>query len=105
LLLVLAVDLPRMNAEFLRRLAADCLADCGVVPKSENRIEPLAAFYPKALQSLAETLLRAGCNGVAAFAGQCVQAGLARLVELPGQEARFFTNWNTPADFAAAVSS
>ena len=98
LLLVLAVDLPRMNAEFLRRLAADCLADRGIISKSENGIEPLAAFYPKSAQPLVETLLRAEDNAAAKFAIQCVRCGLARFVDLPTNDARHFTNWNSPAD-------
>jgi molybdopterin-guanine dinucleotide biosynthesis protein A len=98
LLLVLAVDMPRVNVEFLRRLAADCLADCGIIPKSQNGIEPLAAFYPKSAQSLAETLLRADDNGAANFAKQCVQSGLARFVDLSANDAQHFTNWNSSAD-------
>src|SRR5471032_605600 len=38
LLLVLAVDLPQMGAEFLRRLATGCLETCGVIPKLANHL-------------------------------------------------------------------
>jgi molybdopterin-guanine dinucleotide biosynthesis protein A len=105
LLLVLAVDLPEMNAEFLQRLRAGCADDFGTIPCVKENIEPLAAFYPKAAQSLAETLLCAGDNAVATFAKQCVQSGLARFVDLPASEAKYFTNWNSPADFASAAMS
>jgi molybdopterin-guanine dinucleotide biosynthesis protein A len=98
LLLVLAVDLPGMNAEFLRRLAANCLANCGIIPQCPSGIEPLAAFYPKSAQSLAETLLRAADNAAAPFATQCVESGLARFVDLPANAERHFTNWNSSAD-------
>jgi molybdopterin-guanine dinucleotide biosynthesis protein A len=105
LLLVLAVDLPEMSKEFLRRLAADCTDNCGVVPCVNKNIEPLAAFYPKVAQTLAETSLRAGDNAVVTFAKQCAQSGLARFVELPASEAKYFANWNSPADFASATAS
>ena len=103
LLLVLAVDLPEMNSDFLCALAAYGGENLGVVARVSGNLEPLAAFYPKAAQSLAETLLRAGRNAVIDFAGQCVQGNLVWLVELPTHEAKYFTNWNSPADFASAA--
>jgi molybdopterin-guanine dinucleotide biosynthesis protein A len=105
LLLVLAVDLPEIGSEFLRALAAHGGENPGVVARVNGNLEPLAAFYPKASQPLAETLLRAGRNAVAAFSSQCFQAGLVRLVELPAHEAKTFTNWNSPGDFAPTVIS
>jgi molybdopterin-guanine dinucleotide biosynthesis protein A len=98
LLLVLAVDLPEMNVEFLRRLGAGCGEYVGASPRGDGNIEPLAAFYPKAAQPLAEALLGSDRNAVTAFAESCVQSGLAQFVELPATEARHFANWNSPAD-------
>lgn len=103
LLLVLAVDLPEMNSDFLRALAAHGGENSGVVARVNGNLEPLAAFYPKSSQSLAETLLCAGRNAVINFAEQCVQANLVRLVELPAYETKYFTNWNSPTDFASAA--
>lgn len=104
LLLVLAVDLPEMGMDLLRRLAAGCSetcgAACGIIPKLANHIEPLAAFYPKAAHAPALASLERGDYAVKNFAGLCVQSGLARLVELDAQAARHFTNWNTPTDFS-----
>ena len=105
LLLVLAVDLPRMNAEYLRRLAADCLTDCGAVPKSENGIEPLAAIYPKIARARAGALLHGGENAAANFAEQCVLSSLARFVTVPADEAGSFANWNSPADLALVANN
>ena len=98
LLLVLAVDLPEMNVEFLQRLAAGCSETCGAIPKLANNVESLAAFYPKAAHALAVAGLECGAFAAKAFAGQCVQSGLARFVELHSDDARCFTNWNSPAD-------
>ena len=101
LLLVLAVDLPEMNAEFLRRLAAHCAKDSGAIPRIMENIEPLAAFYPKAAEPLAETMLCAGRNAVASFAEQCYCVGFARFVDLSASDARYFVNLNTHSDLPA----
>lgn len=98
LLLVLAVDLPEMTAEFLRRLSAGCSETCGIIPKLAGCVEPLAAFYPKASWSLAAAGLERKDFAANGFAGQCVQSGLARFAELPASEGKHFVNWNSPAD-------
>lgn len=62
--------------------------------------QPLLARQIRLARELgaAEALLRSGCNAAAVFAGNCVQSGLARLVELPATGARQFANWNSSAD-------
>ena len=45
-----------------------------------------------------QPLLAQGRLAVSAFAGDCVQSGLARFVELPASQAGCFANWNSPAD-------
>ncbi|HZF01731.1 MAG TPA: molybdenum cofactor guanylyltransferase [Methylomirabilota bacterium] len=97
-LLVLAIDLPEMTAEFLQRLAGGCSETCGVIPKLSGHIEPLVAIYPKSTHALAMAQLENGCFAVKDFAGQCVRSGLARFVEPPASEAIYFANWNLPAD-------
>ncbi len=57
LVLILAVDMPHMNAELLRRLASHCSDRTGAIPRVEGNIEPLAAFYPKAAWQLVRQLL------------------------------------------------
>ena len=101
LLLVLAVDLPEMTAKFLCALAANCSGTSGAIPRANGNIEPLAAFYPKAAHSLAESLLRAGDNAVANFAERCIQSSLGRFIELDADETRQFANWNSPADLTS----
>lgn len=96
LLLVLAVDLPEMTAELLQRLAAGCSEARGIVPKLKDGIEPLAAFYPKAVHALALASLEQGTFAVKDFAELCVQSGLARFGEFDVNEACYFTNWNSP---------
>ena len=102
LLLVLAVDLPAMNTEFLRGLAVHCRENCGAIPRAAGNIEPLTAFYPKAALPLAVTLLAAQSNAVKQFAEQCVKSSLARFFDVAPDDARRFQNWNSPADFASS---
>ena len=59
LLLALAVDLPGMDVDFLRRLAGQCAVGCGAIPRVDGFIEPLAAFYPKTSVSLLTELFDA----------------------------------------------
>ncbi|HEY1719510.1 MAG TPA: molybdenum cofactor guanylyltransferase [Verrucomicrobiae bacterium] len=103
LLLVLAVDLPNMNAGFLRKCLAYCGENAGAIPRGAGRIEPLAAFYPRATKGLAETLLLASNNAVKVFAGQCVESGFAQFIECSAAERNLFANWNSPGDIGALV--
>jgi molybdopterin-guanine dinucleotide biosynthesis protein A len=104
-LLVLAVDMPRLTAELLQKLAQVCGIECGAVPQIRSRIEPLAAFYPRRAHDLAARMLTEERSnsaqrtpGPTDFARQGVAAGLLRLVPLSGAEAELFANVNSPAD-------
>lgn len=44
-----------MNADFLKKLLNSCTPVCGAVAKSGLYYEPLAAVYPRAMKTLAET--------------------------------------------------
>src|ERR1041385_6807279 len=57
LLLVLAVDVPRVTPTFLRKLISYCDADIGVVPRCQDELEPLVAVYPKRCLVLAREAL------------------------------------------------
>jgi molybdopterin-guanine dinucleotide biosynthesis protein A len=100
LLLVLAVDLPDMSVDFLCALATHCPDQRGAIPRVKGLAEPLVAFYPKAAHALAASRLNQKLLAVKDFAAACVLAGHARFVDLPAREARYFANWNSPADCA-----
>jgi molybdopterin-guanine dinucleotide biosynthesis protein A len=122
LLLVLAVDLPEMSAELLRRLSAGAADSFGAIPKLADGIEPLAAFYPKTalplLAKLCEVPERQSSDrpakpkpadseisspSVKQFAELCVQSGLAGFVELGDTDTSYFANWNSPADLVSTT--
>jgi len=98
LLLVLAVDLPGMTAGFLRGLASRCRPGAGVVPRTEQGLEPLAAFYPTALQPIAAAMLRDGRAAMTEFVRRGRESGLVDEWPCPPGDIPRFLNWNEPAD-------
>lgn len=103
LVLVLAVDLPRMTSGLLRALLSGCSAQRGVVPLREGGLEPLAAVYPRKAHGLAVALLHAGRNSARDFARECAQRAWVRRQALPAELAACLVNWNTPADVTPPV--
>jgi molybdenum cofactor guanylyltransferase len=98
LLLVLAVDMPRMTASPLQTLLACCTETRGAVPRFGEHTEPLAAIYPKsALPMVRESLgnIRYAARN---FAGRCIELGLVTFIDLPEEYSACFANWNSPAD-------
>jgi molybdopterin-guanine dinucleotide biosynthesis protein A len=91
LLLVLAVDLPRMTSSYLAQLVNHGF---GVVPRGH----PLAAIYPKAAMAVAESCLASGDVAMQEFARRCAAEGLVRLEEVAPADEALFLNMNTPED-------
>jgi molybdopterin-guanine dinucleotide biosynthesis protein A len=100
LLVVLAIDLPRMNAAFLRTLLAQCSSSRGVVTRNADYFEPLAAIYPKSLHTLAREHLRQKRYALQEFIREAMRQG--RLEEVPPREgeALLFKNVNSPEDLS-----
>ena len=97
-LLVLAVDMPYMTSELLRRLVSLALPDCGVVPTIGGWFEPTAAIYPKLASAKAEKRLSADELALQPFAAKGVADGWLRAWPVPPELLNCFTNWNSPAD-------
>lgn len=107
LLLVLAVDMPRVSVEVLRALLLKSSGDVGVIPRVNGAVEPLAAFYPRASRKVildlfseahlktGQTISPAKSPSAMGFAERCVSIGLARFEDLPKETAHFFSNWNS----------
>lgn len=113
LVLVIAVDMPKVTASFLRRFISRCDDAVGIVSRVGGEIEPLLAIYPKAARGLIEELFatrarseprletageRTKSPRATAFAEKCVERGLVKLVALAKGETLFFENWNSPED-------
>jgi molybdopterin-guanine dinucleotide biosynthesis protein A len=96
LLVVLAIDLPLMTAEFLRKLLDRCEPEQGCVPRhgASDLYEPLAAVYPRACGALAERQMRGEDRSMQAFvraAGSLLQPR-----DISAEEELLFANWNYP---------
>jgi molybdopterin-guanine dinucleotide biosynthesis protein A len=101
-LLVLAIDLPRMSAEFLAGLVAAAPAGRGLVPLLGGEPEPLAALYPRAAASRAADLLAGGDCRARQWARTLESLGMvAWRVVLPAEIA-CFENWNAGSASASS---
>lgn len=99
LLLVLAVDLPRMTPKFLGKLLARCDRLTGVVPELDGRLEPLAAIYPKRCHAFAVEVIARPRRAARDFAATCLAERAVQTVPVAAADAVCFANWNSPADF------
>ncbi len=99
----LAIDLPAMTSDFLRRLLEAALATrCGLVPVEESgRLHPLAAVYPRACLDIAEACLGGEDHSLRHFVQRASGEGLLRPYLLAREQVSLFVNLNTPVDLAA----
>jgi molybdenum cofactor guanylyltransferase len=100
LLLVLAIDLPRVQPAFLQRLLDGTQAACGIVPILNKHFEPLIAVYPKAALPLAVAQLSKGDYALQHFADLLLEQGLVTGYEVETSEQSQFENWNSPEDLS-----
>jgi molybdopterin-guanine dinucleotide biosynthesis protein A len=95
-LIVLAVDLPQMQAEWFESLRVDCAPRIGAVGRRNGYCEPLAAIYPCSLSTAAEQALSSEERSLQRFIAQSGSAMKSR--EITTEQVRFFANWNEPSD-------
>ena len=97
-LLILAVDLPRMTAQFAQELVDAREPGKGIVPVVGSSFEPLIALYPKAGLSLAVRRLESGRYRMQELAEELVSSGLSVAHPVRAEDVALFVNWNTPED-------
>jgi molybdopterin-guanine dinucleotide biosynthesis protein A len=98
LLVVLAIDLPKMTTEFFRSLLALCCNGKGVVPRGPKFFEPLAAVYPAASAELADGALQSGEYAMQDFVRVALNRRLLIAHEISPAEMPLFANANRPDD-------
>jgi molybdopterin-guanine dinucleotide biosynthesis protein A len=98
LLLVLAVDVPRIQPEFLQTLLRQALPDRGVVPILQDRFEPLIAVYPKSALPVALAQLAKNDLALQSFVDELANRHLVISYEISAFEQGQFEKWNTPED-------
>jgi molybdenum cofactor guanylyltransferase len=97
-LLVLAVDLPRIQPAFLKKLLALSVAGCGVVPVHHNGFEPLIAVYPASSLALAIGQIQERDYSLQHFIAKLLENHLITSYEVEASERIQLENWNTPED-------
>jgi molybdopterin-guanine dinucleotide biosynthesis protein A len=103
LLLVLAVDLPKMTLAFLGKLWQHCDESTGAVPFLKGEAEPLAAFYPKRCQTIVTELITSSRYAAREFVQNCECEGTIRPFVVSREDAECFANCNTALDYAASL--
>jgi len=98
LLLVLAIDLPQIQPEFLKKLLTRSVAGCGVVPMNRNRFEPLIALYPGAALPVAIDQLRERDYALQRFIHKLLENRLMIAYQVDVTEEYQMENWNRPGD-------
>ncbi len=91
-------DMPFMTQEYLKFLCGQIEPGRGVLPKIDNRAEPLAAIYPREV----DVVLRSALSGVdfslQTLTNRLVEAGKLLTVSVPDEARKLFLNLNDPAD-------
>jgi molybdopterin-guanine dinucleotide biosynthesis protein A len=100
-LLVLAVDMPFLLESDLRHLVSRARPGCGVVPTVSERMEPLAAIYPK--ESLPEFRLALSSDdkSMQKLVRRLAEFGIMELILLSPRDAERYRSVNRPEDLVA----
>jgi molybdopterin-guanine dinucleotide biosynthesis protein A len=97
-LLALAIDMPFMTEKYLKFLCDQITPGRGVLPKIDNRAEPLAAIYP----GEAAVDLKSALSGIdfslQTLTSRLVEAGKLRAIPVSDEARALFLSLNEPAD-------
>jgi molybdopterin-guanine dinucleotide biosynthesis protein A len=97
-LLALAIDMPFMTDKYLRFLCGQIEPGRGVLPKIDNRAEPLAAIYPREAITNVQSALSGEDFSLQTVTGRLVAAGKLQVMPVTSQEKKLFRNLNELAD-------
>jgi molybdenum cofactor guanylyltransferase len=104
-LLALAIDMPFMTQEYLKFLCGQIEPGRGVLPKIDNRAEPLAAIYPREVDIVLGSALSGVDFSLQTLTNRLVEAGKLLTVSVPDEARRLFLNLNDPADLQPDMKS
>lgn len=99
-LLILAVDMPHMTAEHLRKLVNCSQPGCGVIPVCDDSMEPLGAVYPVEAILAVRTSIPDNFS-LNRLNETLIKDGLMRKFPVAGSERPLYHNVNSPADIPA----
>lgn len=102
ILLVLAIDLPRIPATLFRALVEHAAATGqGIVPELHGELQPVSAVYTRACRPLAEAMLTQRDHSLHRFVRACTAQNLLAIHTIPPVDAGCFLNLNKPSDLPA----
>jgi molybdopterin-guanine dinucleotide biosynthesis protein A len=97
--LVLAVDMPGMTSDFLKKMLVMMGSRGGIVPQIGERYEPLCAIYPCiALSVVRDQLFVKRDNALQALLHCLIRSGLMHSFSVLSSELCLFRNLNFPSD-------
>jgi molybdopterin-guanine dinucleotide biosynthesis protein A len=97
-LLALAIDMPWMSEKYLKFLCAKIESGCGVVPKIGDRVQPVAAIYPRETARDFRKALTGADFSLQTLVRDLVAFGKVREISVSEQEKKLFLNVNAPSD-------
>lgn len=97
-LLALAVDLPQITSEHLKKLWSLSRPGIGIVPRNGNFFEPLCAIYPVETVSAVKQALSGGDVSLHNLIQTLVGRKQIQFYSITKFEAAFYRNVNTPSD-------
>ena len=100
-LLALAIDMPFMTEKYLRFLCGQIEPGRGVLPKIDNRAEPLAAIYPQEAAAEIGAALSGADFSLQTLTNCLVAVGKLLVMPVAEQERKLFQNLNELTDLAA----
>jgi molybdenum cofactor guanylyltransferase len=101
-LLALAIDMPFMSESYVDFLFLQIGPGRGVLPKIDNRAEPLAAIYPREVGIDFCNALAGADFSLQTLTGRLVKGGKLRAISVSDETREFFRNLNQPADLRSA---
>jgi molybdenum cofactor guanylyltransferase len=103
-LLAFAIDMPLMSEKYLRFLCGQIEPGRGVLPKIDNRAEPLAAIYPQEALTNVQSALSGRDFSLQTVTGCLVAAGKLQIMPVTSQERKLFLNLNELTDLRSIES-
>jgi molybdopterin-guanine dinucleotide biosynthesis protein A len=100
-LLALAIDMPAMAENYLRVLREQIGSGQGVIPRIDDRFEPLAAIYPREVAVDFRRALASTDFSLRRLVSHLVESGKLRVLSVAEHEKKFFLNVNEISDLAA----
>ena len=97
-LVTLAIDMPFVTEKYLRFLCSQIELGRGVIPKVDDRFEPLTAIYPQEARTNFHSALSGTDFSLQTLAGHLAAEGKLRVLPVTEGEKEFFVNLNEPVD-------